>query len=161
MHNLHIINYNDLETEELCHYLEERHYVQILKDFETTEKYLQQLNSGDEDPEITDLLNALFSRLNLEVIQLFTKDRILLFPHVKYHAEKEISLDPINQVHQRVMDLLQKLRGLMNNYVQKPRWSTQYKICCNELYALEQNIQHILYIKENFLWTKINHTVVK
>lgn len=161
MHNLHIINYSDFEVGELCQYLEDRHYVQVLEDFETTGRYLMQLQPESEETKVIELLNALFNKLHVEVKQLFVKDRILLFPHVKYHAEKEISLEPINQVHQRIIDLLQKMRGLMNNYVQQPKWTNQFKICCNELYALEQNIQHILYIKENFLWTKVNHTSVK
>ncbi|MBK9328229.1 MAG: hypothetical protein IPM95_02715 [Sphingobacteriales bacterium] len=156
MHNLHIINYNDFSAEELCNYLEERHYPQILADLETTQNYLEFLSS-EEHSETTDLTNTLFHKLQEEVKQLFVKDHILLFPHVKKHPVSQISLAPINSIHQRVMAILQKLRGLMNNYVQQPNWSNQFKICCNELYAIEQNIQHILYIKENFLWTKIEN----
>lgn len=68
-----------------------------------------------------------------------------------------INLEPVNQIHGKISTILMQLRKLMNNYVQQPGWSNQLKICCNELYALEQSIQHVLYIKENFLWTKINN----
>ncbi len=156
MHNLHIINYNDFSAEELCNYLEERHYTQVLADLETTQNYIEfLLADSDENSELTGLINTLFHKLREEVQQLFVKDHILLYPHVKQNPGKYISLAPINTIHQRIMSILQKLRGLMNNYVQQPNWSNQFKICCNELYAIEQNIQHILYIKENFLWTKI------
>jgi copper chaperone CopZ len=76
-------------------------------------------------------------------------------------AEKNnsISLTPINIIHQRILTILQKIRELMNNYIQQPNWSSAYKICCNELYGLEQLIHYVLYVKENFLWTRINTIV--
>lgn len=155
MHNLHIINYNDFTPNELCHYLEERHYIQILTDMESIQKYLVNLTYKD-DSEIIELISVVFRKLYVEVKQLFTKDSILLFPHLKNNENVQICLTPVNLLHQKINVILQQLRKLMNNYVQQPAWSNQLKICCNELFALEQSIQHVLYIKENFLWTKIN-----
>ena len=129
MHNLHIINYNDFSADELCHYLEDRHYTQIIADMESIQSFLMNLNCVEES-EIVEVANVVFRKLYTEVKQLFTKD---------------------------ISSILMQLRKLMNTYVQQPGWSNQLKICCNELYALEQSIQHVLYIKENFLWTKINN----
>lgn len=157
MHNLHIINYTDFTADELCHYLEDRHYTQILADMDSIQEYLINLTCNQNaDSELMELTNVVFRKLHVEVKQLFTKDSILLFPHLKNKSEIKINLDPVNQIHQKISIILQQLRKLMNNYVQKPSWSNQIKICCNELFALEQSIQHVLYIKENFLWTKIN-----
>ena len=158
MHNLHIINYNDFTSEELCHYLEDRHYTQILTDMESIQKYLVNLSIKD-DSELIELINVVFRKLQAEVKQLFVKDNILLFPHMLNNAHVKINLGPVNQLHKQISGVLQQLRKLMNNYVQQPSWSNQLKIACNELFALEQSIQHVLYIKENFLWTKINNTV--
>lgn len=155
MHNLHFINYNDFSAEELCHYLEERHYNQVLADMDSIQKYLNNLN-GIENTEIVELTIILFHKLHNEVKQLFIKDQILLFPHLKNKSAVQINLAPVNLIHQKISMLLQQLRKLMNNYIQQPDWSNQFKICCNELFMLEQSIQHILYIKENFLWTKVN-----
>ena len=155
MHNLHIINYNDFSAEELCHYLEERHYSQVLADMDSIQKYLNNLKCT-EDTEIVELTNVIFRKLYNEVNQLFTKDQILLFPYLKSKSPVQINLAPVNLIHQKISMLLQQLRKLMNNYIQQPDWSNQFKICCNELFTLEQSIQHILYIKENFLWTRIN-----
>jgi hypothetical protein len=155
MHNLHILNYNDFTADELCQYLEERHYTQILADMESIQNYLMNLNCL-EDSEIVEVAIVVFSKLNTEVKQLFTKDSILLFPHLKNNSTVKINLEPVNLIHGKISAILMQLRKLMNNYVQQPGWSNQLKICCNELYALEQSIQHVLYIKENFLWTKIN-----
>lgn len=156
MHNLHIINYNDFSADELCHYLEDRHYTQIITDMESIQSFLMNLNCLEES-EIVEVTNVVFSKLYTEVKQLFTKDSILLFPHLKNNVTVKINLEPVNQIHGKISTILMQLRKLMNNYVQQPGWSNQLKICCNELYALEQSIQHVLYIKENFLWTKIDN----
>lgn len=158
MQNFQVINYNDFLPNELCHYLEERHYVQILTDLNTTQKYLDNLIISENTEEVT-LLNALFLKLSTEINQLFVKDRILLFPHIIKNIQLEINLNPFNVLHQRINTILQKLRGLMNNYVQQPKWSNQLKICCNELYALDEKIRMVLFIKENYLWTRINSSV--
>ncbi|MFN8259890.1 MAG: hypothetical protein U0X41_03015 [Chitinophagales bacterium] len=155
MHNLHIINYHDFSVDELCHYLEDRHYTQILADMDSIQKYMVSLACTDGS-EVVELTNVIFRKLHMEVKQLFTKDSILLFPHLKNKPDVLINLEPVNLIHQKISGILLQLRKLMNNYVQQPTWSNQFKICCNELYALEQSIQHVMYIKENFLWTKIN-----
>ncbi|MFN8283473.1 MAG: hypothetical protein U0U67_09685 [Chitinophagales bacterium] len=158
MQNLHVINYNDLSAEELCLYLEERHYVQVSADLSSVKRYIDNLINSDCNDQIS-LLQVLFIKLSDEVRQLFIKDKILLFPHIKNHRQSGINLAPINLLHQRISTILQKLRGLMNNYVQQPSWSSNLKICCNELYALEENIRMTLYIKENYLWTKIKNVI--
>jgi hypothetical protein len=155
MQQLHTINYHSFSPDELCNYLEARYYKQITLDFEPAKKYLIEL-AQNENSQTTDLLITLFDKLELEVVQLFVKDRILLFPFVVQQQPNSISLKPINIIHQRIITLLQKIRELMNNYVQQPHWSSLHKICSSELYGLEQLIHHVFYVKENFLWTKIN-----
>lgn len=154
MQNLHIINYNYFTADELCQYLEERHYTQILSDMESIQKYLTNL-SCTENSELIELISVMFQKLYAEIQQLFAKDRILLFPYLRSKSELQICLTPFNLLHQQVNSVLIQLRKVLNNYVQKPAWSNQFKICCNELFALEQSVQHVMYIKENFLWTKI------
>lgn len=156
MQNIHAINYTDFSPNELCTYLEERYYTQIINDFENTKKYLKDLLQ-DEYSQNIDLVNSLFYKLEGETTKLFARDRILLFPHITNPTPAGICLKPMTEIHQRIIDLLQKIRGFMNNYVPQPLWSTNMKICCNELYVLEQEIQYVLYIKENFLWTRINN----
>lgn len=158
MQNLHSINFQNFSPSELCSYLDERYYAQIINDLSTTEKYLLDFSSTEDSPTL-DLVIALFYKLQNEVKQLFVKDRLLLFPHIITKKISSISLTPINIIHQRILTLLQKIRELMNNYIQQPNWSSGYKICCNELYGVEQLIHYVLYVKENYLWTRINTTV--
>ena len=55
---------------------------------------------------------------------------------------------------------MMQLRKLLNNYVQQPDWSNAFKICFNELYLLEQSLQHVLYLKRKLLWTQVNKSMV-
>lgn len=159
MRNLHVINYNNFSPNEICQYLDDRYYSQVLQDFETVNKYIINLPQSDYTQSL-ELVITLFYKLETEINQLFVKDRILLFPHVISEQAFSISLVPINIIHQRIMTLLQKIREIMNNYVQKPTWSSAYKIFSNELYSLEQLIHHILFVKENYIWTRVNSTIV-
>lgn len=155
MHTLQIINYYNFSSEELCQYLEERYYTQILSDMLTVQKYLTQL-ACNEDSDVVSVMNVVFQQLEQEVKQLFTKDKLLLFPYFKKQTEVNINLQPVQQIHQKIQTILIQLRKLLNNYIQQPDWSNGYKICVNELYALEQSIHQVLYIKENYLWAKLN-----
>lgn len=155
MHHFHVLNYNDFAADELCNYLDERYYNHILNDFNITQKYIEHLSYEDASKN-ADLIVTLFNKLRVEVNQLFVKDRILLFPHFIHSKDTHINLQPINQLHQRILEILRKIRSLNNNYISQPTWSNLSKICSSELFSIEQSIEHILYIKENFLWTKIN-----
>jgi len=155
MQQLHNINYQNFSPNELCNYLEDRYYNQVIQNFQTTRKYLNDLIQQEHSQTI-DLIIVLFNKLEIEAKQLFAKDRILLFPHIIAQHTAGICLKPINEIHQRIIVLLQKIRSLMNNYVQQPHWSALYKISCNELLGIEQMLNHVLYVKENFLWTRIN-----
>lgn len=158
MQHLHTVNYHNFSPNELCNYLDERYYSEITHNLESTHKYLIELAENEHNQTI-DLVLTLFSKLDFEMKQLFAKDRILLFPHLIAQHAQNISLTPINIIHQRIINLLQKIRELMNNYVQQPSWSALFKICCNELYGLEQLIHYVFYVKENFLWTRINTAI--
>ncbi len=159
MQNLHAINYHNFSPNEICHYLDDRYYSQIIQNFEKAKKYITELPEKEYSTSL-ELVITLFHKLQLEVNQLFIKDRILLFPYVVNPQSLSISLTPINTIHQRIIMLLQKIRELMNNYVQKPAWSSAYKIFCNELYGLEQLIHYVFYVKENYIWTRINSVVI-
>lgn len=159
MRSLHAINYHNFSPNEICHYLDDRYYSQIIQNFDKTQKYIEELPETDYSPTL-EVVITLFHKLQLEVNQLFIKDRILIFPHVIKKQSTSISLVPINIIHQRIIVLLQKIRELMNNYVQQPAWSSAYNIFCNELYGLEQLIHYVFYVKENFIWTRINAVVI-
>lgn len=159
MNPTYIINYHDLSVDELCQYLEERCYSKILLDMESIQECLLQM-IDTEDSELLNILHVVFFQLQTEVKQLFTKDRIILFRHIKSRTETPINLIPISQIHQKINTIMMQLRKLLNNYVQQPDWSNAFKICFNELYLLEQSLQHVLYLKENFLWTQVNKSMV-
>lgn len=155
MLNLYHTDYNNFTSEELSVYLEERYYTQVLSDLEVIHKYLIDYSYEDET-DTAEIIIAIFRKLQIELKQLFTKDSILIFPHFKNKSDVTVNTDPFYQIHQRINDLLQQIRRKLNNYVQQPNWPTTLKICALELYSLEQLVQHVLYLKQNFLWPKIN-----
>jgi len=155
MQNLCTINFSNFEPKSLCNYLENRIYLQVLSNIEITQKYVFELLQED-DSQTNDLLNSLVDIIFKEIRQLFTKDKLILFPHLISNNSTKINLEPTNEIHKRINRLLEKIRYLMNNYVAKPEWTSTHEICCNELFNLEQSILFIFYIKENYLWSKIN-----
>lgn len=157
MQTLQKLNYSEFSASELCHYLEERQYPKILSDLEVIHNNFNQFKIHSIE-EVEELAAIVFNKLHFEVKQLFIKDSILIFPTLMKYEKLLISLAPINAIHQRIIHIFHQLRRLMNNFIPLPNWSIQLKICCNELADVEQSLQNILYIKENFLWTKINHT---
>lgn len=153
MQSLHTLNFNDFSPSEICNYLSDRYFVQVMHNFEVSKKYLTALYEENQDQNI-EWINNIFNILYEETKHLFSKDKILLFPHMMAQNATGINLEPVNEIHKRIIVLLNKIRNLMNNYVAQPNWSSVQKICCNELYNLEQSLLYVLYIKENFIWTR-------
>jgi hypothetical protein len=60
----------------------------------------------------------------------------------------------IHQMHKKILKLLDKLRLQVNSYLVKPEWSESFKLFCDELFTLDQQIQQAIYIKENVLLKK-------
>ncbi|HRB69843.1 MAG TPA: hypothetical protein PLC92_07030, partial [Chitinophagales bacterium] len=80
MQNLCTINFSNFEPKSLCNYLENRIYLQVLSNIEITQKYVFELLQED-DSQTNDLLNSLVDIIFKETRQLFTKDKLILFPH--------------------------------------------------------------------------------
>ncbi|MEZ5054640.1 MAG: hypothetical protein R2807_07760 [Chitinophagales bacterium] len=157
MQHLYTLNFENFTSKELCSYLEDRMYIQVISNIENSKKYVFELMKED-DSQSNDLINSLLDILEKEIKQLFTKDRMILFPNLISQNPIKLNIEPINEIHKRINRLLEKIRYLLNNFVVKPDWTSTHKICCNELYNLEQSILYVFYVKENFLWTKINLT---
>lgn len=153
MQSLHTLNFNDFSPNEICTYLADRYFVQVLHNFDVSKKYLITLYNESHDQNI-EWLNTIFDILHEETKHLFSKDKILLFPHLVTPNAAGINLEPVNEIHKKIIGLLSKIRNSMNNYIAQPNWSSTQKICCNELFNLEQSLLYVLYIKENFIWTR-------
>ncbi len=149
------LDYSNYTAEELCHYIENKHYALLKHKFEAAFSYFQELHDEKNYIETEHLLVLLFKKLKEEVFQLIRRDIMVIFPMIcsLEEGQHHVFVSSL-QAHKRIVDLLQKIRALTNNYIQQPEWTKMYRFCCIELLELEELIQQIIYMKENFILSK-------
>lgn len=150
------VDYGRLSVEELCQYMEQKHYRQVDLSLQTAENYIQ----GGEVMEYTDLLFSLFFKIRDEWGRLVRKETMILFPFLNevHKGDRKINSKPIEwikEVHQKILDLFYQVRPLVNYYSLQPSWSNAYQLFCSELYLLDQQVLEIINVKENFLFPKL------
>lgn len=161
MQATHLVNVNEMEPNDLCDYLELKSYSGIQRSLETVSHYMEDLSKGAEDAEKIQLVSLLYQRLKDEVEQLMRNDTIIIFPLIRNQQGKapgsgrKLPEDMIRGMHKKIMQLLERIRQQANNYINKPNWSNAFRVCFNELYDLEQQLQQVIYIKENTLLPKV------
>lgn len=115
-----------------------------------------------EMPEpVCELVQILYAKLDDEVQHLFRKESGLIFPEIKKikagSCIQQHIPDSIQQTQQVVINLLLKLRQLLNNYVVQPEWSMEWKSCINEFFILETELHQWIYIEQSLLYPAILH----
>jgi len=53
------------------------------------------------------------------------------------------------------MYLLDKMRQMANGYIAKPGWTSHFRLLCDELHNLDQQVLQTIYLKENVLLPKV------
>ena len=61
----------------------------------------------------------------------------------------------IQQMHEKIMTMLEKIRLLLNNYLPKPGWKAELLHISNIMFGLEQQLQQAVYVKEKQLLHKV------
>jgi iron-sulfur cluster repair protein YtfE (RIC family) len=124
------------------------------------EEYLHEVETESSTSGQEDLVMLLFYKLKDELEQMLRNDRIIVFPLIRReigHANQAgmpLPTAMIHQMHKKILKLLDKLRLQVNSYLVKPEWSESFKLFCDELFTLDQQIQQAIYIKENVLLKK-------
>lgn len=162
-----LLNEWDIELQEqispigLCDIIEKRCQPEINSSICRIEHYFTQL-SKNEIPESTlELVQLLYSKLQDEVQHVFRKESGLIYPGIKktqtgFFIEKRAT-DTIQQTQQVIVNLLLKLRQLLNNFVVSPSASKEWKDCVHEFYQLENKIHRWIYIEQSLLYPAITH----
>jgi hypothetical protein len=149
---------NTFTTPELCRYIEVKFYNQIQLHCNVIKLFIDDCKI---DYEVFDLLTLLFNKFEMEINRIIKNDSLILFQkmiHLNFYST-EISLDKIKKKHSLIIELLQKIRVLFNNYIYLPSWNINTKLISNEFLELENTINNCIFIKENFLWIRIqNHS---
>jgi iron-sulfur cluster repair protein YtfE (RIC family) len=159
MPDVHLVDVNSLAPADLCNYLEHKYYNNIRQSIQTVQHYVNDLENSSEGK--ADLLILLFIRLKDETQQMIRNDELIIFPLIRNDKgvrpcpARKLPIEMMRQMHQKIMQVLEKIRQLVNNYIVLSNWDAAFKICCNELYSLEQLLQQAIYIKENVLLHKI------
>ncbi|MES2774803.1 MAG: hypothetical protein V4722_11500 [Bacteroidota bacterium] len=157
----HLVNVTELEPADLCNYLEHKCYTGLGQSLQTITHYIEDLSAEPEGAEQVHLCSLLFQKLKDETGQLIRNDTLIIFPLIRNDkgtkpcTARKLPVELIRSMHQKIMQLLERIRHQNNNYISKPTWSNTLRICTNELFQLEQQLQQVIYMKENTLLPKV------
>jgi len=169
LHQLDKHSEEALTPEDLCNLIEYKYQREITDSAERIRSYLYQNSQVIElSDSVSELVHMLFSKLWDEVNHLFKKETIIIFPCIKHHFNGTEKIIPTNCVDNAVyrniqgtqkviLNLIHKLRQVLDNYTADPKWSEDWKECLNEMFTLENKIYNWLHLEQNFLYPKINN----
>lgn len=157
----HLVEVNELSPHQLCQYLEQKHYLPIKQSMATLREYAEKVQHADVDREKLGLAAMLYVRVMEEMEQVIRNDKMILFPLIIQQQEHEVSSNihipaqMIRDKNKKILNLLERLRSLANNFILKPEWDTNTRLFFEELFTLDQMISQAIYLKENVLLPKV------
>ena len=137
-----LIETQELSPAELCNYIQHNYYNTIKEQLQATHQYTDRVINDPHDTDQAELLTLLFLRLEDETLQMMRNDELVIFPLIQgdYNDKKcsarKLPTGMIQQMHLKIMTLLEKIRQLLNNYLAKPEWNDEIRIqpsrrdCC-------------------------------
>ena len=161
MYATQYIDPSKLTAPDLCDFLEKAFYAEIRQLIDNIQQRVDEIPAEGEDCNI-DLFALLFLKLKDEVMQMIRNDKLIIFPLIRNigdekqcHARR-LPLEMIQGMHQKIMQLLEKIRQQANNYLPKKVWQPAFAACCAEMFKLEQEIHRAIYTKENELLKRVS-----
>lgn len=157
----HLVEINELAPGKLCNYIDNKHYQPIKRLLDTLTDYIEEWTGESEDSEKVEVLSILFYRLKDEIEQLIRNDTLIIFPLIRNDQQvtpckgRKLPAEMIHNKNKKIMYLLDKLRHLANDYIAKPNWTQQFRLLCDELHNLDQQVLQTIYLKENVLIPKV------
>ncbi len=157
----HLVEINELTPGKLCSYIENKHYQPIKVLLETLTGYMEEWTDESKEPEKVELMSILFYRLKDEVEQLIRNDTLIIFPLIKNDYDdtpckgRKLPVDMIQTKNKKIMYLLDKMRQMANGYLAKEDWTQHFRLMCDELHNLDQQVLQTIYLKENALLPKV------
>lgn len=154
------VNLSDLSVDEICEYLQYKHYHHILSDFEILRKYIYTCNLHEKDNDDTHgILRILIDKLYQDCNLLIKNDTYIFFPKIKNETEviQKNTLEIFKKIHQNIIENLNKIKKLYNNYQQEKYWNSYTQLSMIEMIQIDETIRNIIYIKEKYIWNKIKN----
>ncbi len=149
-----------LDAPGLCNLIEKECQHEIRKSCRKITGYFSEASTSEVPEPVYELVQLLHAKLQDETEHLFLKETGIIFPTIK-NAQPGFTISPkisesIYQIQQGIINLLCKLRQVLNNYVVQPGWSKEWKSCMNELFVLEREIHQWIYIEQSLLYPSIS-----
>lgn len=169
LHQLDKYSQEALTPEGLCNLIEYKYQKEIQQSAGKIKDYLddnaQILELSDS---VSELVHLLFQKLYDEVEHLFKKESVIIFPCIKHHYNGTEKIIPstcventvyrnIQGTHKVILNLVHKMRQVLDNYSTEPNWSREWKDCLNEMFTLENKVYNWIHLEQNFLYPKINN----
>ena len=162
-----LLNEWDIELQEditplgLCELIEKRCQPEIKASLSNIEQYFSQLTDIEIPEPDFELLQLLYTKLQDEVRHIFLKESGLIYPGIKKNQSgffiEERAHETIQHTQQVIVNLLIKLRHLLNNYVVHHNSSVEWKDCVHEFFQVENKIHRWIYIEQSLLYPTITH----
>ena len=149
----------ELSPESLCKIIENECQPAIKANCKKIAHYFDEEPNRELPVAVSELVQLIFAKLQDELQHLFLKESGILFPGIKKH-DPDFLVEPrlsenIHQTQKIIVNLLLKLRQLLNNYVIHPEWSKEWKTCVNEIFQLENKVHQWIYIEQSLLYPVI------
>jgi iron-sulfur cluster repair protein YtfE (RIC family) len=153
-------NFTKLSIEKMCDDIVSLYHAPIMAACKSVSAYLQSNTViKDFSLENTELLQLLHRKLEDELSHLFLKEAGIIFPSVKSKLTQKSTtllapsvLDLVKHTHQLILQLLQKERQILNNYVTCYHWDPAWTRVVNELFSLETMVQHFVQVEQSKLY---------
>lgn len=153
-----VIRFEKLSIEDLCDYIENKYYKPINLSLGLLEDYLEKSNLHEKDDDnIHGILRIIIGKLTTECNKLFKNDTIIVFPKIKSRTMlfSNETLSNFSKMHYSILEIIEKIKTLLNYYIPEPFWNVQTHIFASEMKTIESTFESVVYVKENYLWTKI------
>jgi iron-sulfur cluster repair protein YtfE (RIC family) len=157
----HLVEVNELPPGKLCNYIDNKYYQPIKRLLDILTDYMEEWTGEAESTEKVELMSILFYRLKDEVEQLIRNDILIIFPLIRNDNDvlpckgRKLPMDMIHSKNKKIMYLLDKMRQMANGYIAKPGWTSHFRLLCDELHNLDQQVLQTIYLKENVLLPKV------
>ncbi len=152
---------NKMSATGLCEIIEHKCQPEIKNSICSIEQYFNHLSKNEVPESVLELVQLIYSKLQDEVEHVFLKESGLIFPYIKKEHEgvkiEKKASEKIHQTQQVIVNLLLKLRQLLNNYVVKPNASQEWKACVHEFFQLESKIHRWVYIEQSLLYPSVTN----
>lgn len=158
----HLVEVNEFTPEKLCNYIDKKHYTPIEHLLEGISKAITDAQGDESTNGYVELIAVLFYRIKDEVMQLIRNDKLIIFPLIRNDGKvspckgRKLPLEMIHNMNKRIITMLDRLRHMLNNYIAKPEWTQDFKLICDELHEMDQQVMQSIYLKENVLLPKVS-----